>query len=155
MIWPEPFGFLLVIALIVVALAVGLVVIVRGRKKWKRISLGCGIISAPWLLLILSAVLTPNIDNWNPLITSDERTWGLWERDDDTVELKADSTFTATLSGVSKNGTWKRDDFNLHLSPSTGSERYMRFVEHEGELLLLLDPPKGEPGRPGPIARRK
>jgi hypothetical protein len=151
----EPFGGLLLLAAIAASLIVGLLVIVTGRKRKKMVFTGLGIIAAPWFLLALLAILSPGIDEWNPMLTSDSAAWGTWEGDGYSIVLRPDSTYAANLNGESMSGSWRRTDINVYLSGGTVEERYMRFVEDSGDLLLLPDPPRDESPYPGPITKRR
>jgi len=151
---PEPFGGLIILVAIAASFIVGLFVIITGRKHKKRVFAGLGIIAAPWLLLGLFAILSPGIDEWNPVLESDSAAWGTWKGEGYLIELKPDSTYTADLNGESKSGTWRRMDFNVYLSDGGVEEHYMRFVEDSGDLLLLPDPPRDESPYPGPIMKR-
>jgi hypothetical protein len=152
---PEPFGGLLLLAAIAASFILGLFIIVTGRKRKKMLFTGLGIIAAPWFLLALLAILSPGIDEWNPMLASDSAAWGTWEGDGYSIVLKPDSTYTANLNGESVSGSWRRTDFNVYLSGGTVEERYMRFVEDSGDLLLLPDPPRDESPYPGPITERR
>jgi len=152
---PEPFGGLIFLAFIAASLIIGLLVIVISRKRKIAVLTGLGIIAGPWCLLALLAIISPGIDEWNPILTSDFDAWGTWEGDGYTVVLNPDSTYTANLDGQSLSGSWRRMDFNVYLSSSSAQERYMRFVEDSGELLLLPDPPRDESTNPGPITKKR
>ncbi len=152
---PEPFGGLLLLAAIVASFFFGLLIIVTGRKRKKMLITGIGVIAAPWFLLVLLAILSPGIDEWNPMLTSDSAAWGTWEGDGNSIVLKPDSTYTANLNGASVSGRWRRTDFNIYLSGGTVDERYMRFVEDSGDILLLADPPRNQSPYPGSIMKRK
>jgi hypothetical protein len=152
---PEPFGGLLLLAAIAASFIVGLLVLVTGRKRNKMLFAGVGIIAAPWFLLALLAILSPGIDEWNPILASDSAAWGTWEGDEYSIVLKPDSTYSANLKGESISGSWRRMDFNVYLSGGNVDERYMRFVEDSGDLLLLPDPPRDESPYPGPIMKRR
>lgn len=152
---PEPFGGLLLLAAIAASFLIGLAVVVTGRKCRKRICVGVGIIFAPWILLGLLAIISPGIDEWNPSLESDSSAWGTWEGDGYLIELNPDSTFTAKLKNESATGAWRRTDWNVYLVTADGEERYMRFVEDSGDLILLPDPPRDESPQPGPITKRR
>lgn len=152
---PEPFGGLLILAVIAASFVIGLLVIITGLKHRNRVLAGFGIICAPWFLIAFLALLSPGIDEWNPILDSDAYAWGTWEGEGYKIVLNSDSTFTADLKGKSMNGNWRRMDFNLYLSNDANQERYMRFVIDSGELLLLPDPPRDEPTHPGPITRKR
>lgn len=152
---PEPFGILLLLAAIAGSFVVGSVIAIAGRKSGKGLFTGIGIMAAPWMLLVLLIMSTPGIDEWNPTLSSDAAAWGDWEGDGYLIKLNADSTFTAKLKQESITGNWRRMDFNVYLVTADGNERYMRFVEDSGRLLLLPDPPRDESPRPGPVTRKK
>ena len=149
------FGTLLLLAAIAASFIVGLLVMITGRKRKKRLLAGLGIMAAPWFLLALLAILSPGIDEWNPTLESDSAAWGTWEGDGFSIVLKPDSTYTANLKGESRSGTWRRLDFNIYLSDMGVEDRYMRFVEDSGDLLLLPDPPRDESPYPGPIMKKR
>ncbi len=152
---PEPFGGLIILVAIAAALIVGLVVAISGRKSKRTLAVGIAIIGAPWLLLILLVILSPqDIDEVNPNIVSDSEVFGVWKIDDYTIALRPDSSFVATIEGLPLKGKWRRMDWNLYLTESNGIERYMRFVQDSGDLLLLPKPPDGDYLDPGPMARR-
>ena len=154
MLLPEPFGGLIMLAAIAVFFIVGVCITIVGRKSRRRVVSGIFIIITPWILLSLLYLVSPRIDDWNPSLSSDSAAWGTWEGDGYVVELKSDSTYTAQLKDESISGTWKRMDFNVYLSTSDNQERYMRFVEDSGILLLLPDPPRDESPHPGPITKK-
>jgi hypothetical protein len=152
---PEPLGGLIILVAIVFALIVGLVVATAGRKSKRTLTVGIAIISAPWFLLILMVILSPpDIDEVNPNIVSDSEVFGVWKIDDYAITLRPDLTFVATIEGLPLEGKWRRMDWNLYLTESNGIERYMRFVQDSGDLLLLPKPPEGDYFDPGPMARR-
>ncbi|MBC7981112.1 MAG: hypothetical protein H7Y36_11165, partial [Armatimonadetes bacterium] len=105
--------------------------------------------------LLIASFLIPEIDEWNPVIDSDSDAWGSWEGEGYRIELKQDSTFTMKEGTESKSGNWRRMDYNLYLSSEDSPERYMRFVEEAGDLLLLPKPQYGEPFQPGPITKKR
>ncbi|MFT5489863.1 MAG: hypothetical protein ACI8V5_000202 [Limisphaerales bacterium] len=152
---PEPFGGLLLLAAFAVSFIVGLFVAIAGRESKKRVFTGIGIIAAPWILLALLAILSPGIDEWNPTLDADSAAWGTWEGDGYLIELKSDSSYAAKLKDESRSGTWRRMDWNVYLANADGQERYMRFVEDSGGLLLLPDPPRDDSLSTGPITRKR
>lgn len=152
---PEPFGGLLLLLAIVVFFIAGIAVAVIGRKSRRRVFTGLGIIAAPWLLLLMLAVLSPGIDEWNRDLESPSEAWGIWEGDGYRIELSSDQSFSSKRDGELLTGTYRIEDWNVFLTDGSGKEGYMRFVEDSGELLLLPDPPRDESPRPGPITRKR
>lgn len=149
MTWPEPFGGIIFLVIIAITFVVGLHV---GKKSARK---GILIIVTPWIALILASIIFPDIDEWNPMIKSDESAWGLWEGDGYRIQLNSDETFTFQFEDQSLQGTWSRMDFNVYLNADSGKDLYMRFVEDSGNLLLLPKPPIDESPRPGPITRKR
>jgi len=154
---PEPFGGIMILAGIIVLTVVGVAIAITGvkRKSRNHKMVGLGLISAPWIILLLIALLSPGIDEWNPAIKSDTDVHGVWQGDGYSIQLNSDYTFVATFPNVGGNGTWRRDDWNLSLSETDSLFANLRFVEDSGELLLLPKPPSGASTDPGPITRRK
>ena len=152
---PEPFGGLLLLLAITASFFVGIVVAVIGRRSRKQVCIGIGIIAAPWILLLLLAILSPGIDEWNRDLKTPSEAWGTWEGDGYQIELNPDRSFTSKRGGESLSGTYRVEDWNVFLTEDSGTESYMRFVEDSGELLLLSDSPRDESPRPGPITRKR
>ncbi len=149
MAWPEPFGGIIFLVIILVSFVSGLRI---ARKSARN---GILIIVAPWIILIVASLFFPNIDDWNPMLKSDESAWGLWIGDGYRIQLNPDETFTLQFEDQSLQGTWRRMDFNVYLKADSGKDLYMRFVEDSGNLLLLPKPPMDESPRPGPITRKR
>lgn len=151
----EPFGGLFILAGIAGSFFLGLAIAIVGRRSKIFLITGVGIIVAPWALLILASVLIPGIDEWNPTIESDSEAVGSWEGDGYKIELKRDATFVMQHGSKSSSGIWRRMDWNVYFTFDHEPERYMRFVEDSGELLLLPEPPNDESFQPGPIMKRR
>ena len=113
------------------------------------------VIVIPWIILCLLALFFPVIDEWNPSLESESDAWGTWQGDEYLITLNSDLTFTAKLKNESIKGTWRRMHFNVYLNANEGQERYMRFVEDSGDLLLLPEPPRDESPYPGPITKKR
>ena len=152
---PEPFGGVLLLLAITGSLIVGGTIAVLGRRSRNRVFAGIGIIAAPWIMLLLLAVLSPGIDEWNRDLKSPSEAWGTWEGDGYHIELNSDQSFSSTHDGQSLTGTYRIEDWNVFLTDSNGKDGYMRFVEDSGELLLLPNPPRVEMVNPGPITRKR
>ncbi len=152
---PEPFGGFLLLAAIAVSTFAGVVVLLVGKSSRKVVFAGYGMIAAPWIFLAMIALLSPGIDEWNPSIQSDSDAWGTWEGGGYLIDLNADLTYDAVLKDESINGTWAREDWNLYLTGADGRERYMRFVEDSGQLILLPKPPRDDSPYPGPKTRKQ
>ena len=152
---PEPFGGLLLLLAIAAFFVVGIAVAIIGRKSRKQIGIGIGFIATPWILLLLLALLSPEIDEWNRDLKTPSEAWGTWQGDGYLIELKSDLSFTSKRDGQSLTGTYRIEDWNVFLTENNGKECYMRFVENSGELLLLPDPPRVEMVNPGPITRKR
>lgn len=73
-------------------------------------------------LLLLGAFLvgveifSPEIE-YNPIVSS-EQLVGTWRDGSDSLALKQDGTYVYSRDGARYTGTWKNDDWNLHLSPN-------------------------------------
>jgi hypothetical protein len=155
MIWPEPFGGIMFLSLATVTLFTGLVIAIRGRESKSEFRKGITIIAAPWMVIVLISLIFPSIDEWNPILQSDEAAFGFWEGSGYKIQLNSDSTFTLNYKDQSLEGTWRRMDFNVYMRADTGKEHYMRFVEDSGKLILLPKPPIDESPRPGPITKKR
>ena len=105
--------------------------------------------------MLLLALLSPEIDEWNRDLKAPSEAWGTWQGDGYLIELKSDLSFTSKRDGQSLTGTYRIEDWNVFLTENNGKNGYMRFVEDSGELLLLPDPPRDESPRPGPITRKR
>lgn len=152
----EPFGGLVILALIAVALIAGLTVAIVGRKSKRTLSMGVLIIAAPWMLLLLLAALSPHeIDEWNPSIHSDSEIIGEWKIDGSSVTIQPDSSFAAAIQGDVFKGNWIRKDWNLFLTDMNGAEHQMRFVQDRGELILLPNLPEHDHFAPGTMALKR
>jgi hypothetical protein len=152
----EPFGGLVILLVIAVTLIVGLIVAIAGRKSKRTVAVGVLIVAAPWMLLMLLMMLSPHeIDEWNPAIGSDTDVIGKWTTDGYLIAIRPDSSFEATIQGISLKGSWRRMDWNLYLTDSNGAERYMRFVHDSGDLILLPNPPVDDDFVPGPMAIKR
>ena len=152
---PEPFGGLLLLLAIAASFCVGVAVAIIGRRSRKQVCIGVGIVAAPWVLLLLLAVLSPGIDEWNRDLKDPSEAWGIWEGEGYQIELNSDSSFTSRRGGQTSNGTYRVEDWNVFLTENNGKNGYMRFVEDSGELLLLPEPPRDESPHPGPITRKR
>ena len=152
---PEPFGGILLLLVIAASFVAGVAVAVIGSKSRKQVFTGIGIITTPWVLLLIFAVLSPGIDEWNRDLKTPSEAWGTWEGDGYIIELNPDQAFSSKRDGESLIGTYRVEDWNVFLTEDNGKKGYMRFVEDSGELLLLPDPPRVEMVRPGPITRKR
>jgi len=153
MAWPEPFGGIIFLAIVAISFVAGLLIVISGFKSKRTVRKGLSIIVAPWIILAVASLMFPGVDDWNPMLKSDESAWGLWKGDGYRIQLNPDATFALQFKDDSIKGTWRRMDFNVYLKADSGKDLYMRFVEDSGNLILLPKPPMDESPRPGPITR--
>lgn len=124
------------------------------KKSLKMRRMGVGLIAAPWVLVLVLSIIQPGIDEWNPKIESDAQVRGAWEGDGYAINLGPGGSFDFSGNGESMRGQWQRDDWNLNLTGNEGGTRRMRFVEDQGQLLLLTNP-RGPDHETGPVMKRK
>lgn len=95
--------------------------------------------------MMVAGFLADDIE-YNPWISPSQALVGIYQSNDQTLELRADGTYTATGFAEMKSGQWSNFDWNLHLSNCRLSEP--RVITRNGHLCIApyyhgVDPPIG------------
>jgi len=85
---------------------------------------------------------------WNPEIKDDVVVEGIWDDQHHTLQLESNHGFTYQDNGVVTTGTWKREDWNLYLTPQGNIPKNWppnsRFIRYQNRLRVLIHDP-GDP----------
>jgi len=140
-----PFGYaLFVIVLLSMTLGgIGLVAYGLWRRKLLRFGIGAGLLAL--VAAIASANLAADRDlDLNPMIRSDSTIVGLWLQGADTLNIRADHSFTCrgrACRDLALAGTWARaQDFDILFRAASGGEVRRRVVRYRNQLRLTVFP---------------
>jgi hypothetical protein len=136
-----PFGYLFIALFLVAGFVFGIICIIWGYRKHSRRAkwLGGGIVAIVIALGVAQDFYDRNLE-WNPPIETDAEITGTWADSSETLTLSTNAIFTYHNAARTENGTWTRDDWNLHLH-STNFETSMRFVQYRSIYHLMRQPP--------------
>ena len=153
---PVPFGGVIVLSLLLVALTVGCALLYSAYRARPhnavRTRAGMAVLggTAAIILISIGAEELFGVQEWNPFPLRGETLVGAWRDGADRLDLRADGTYTLVASNrpvygaANAAGRWSLDDWNLQLDDALGRHAAsLRVVVARGEYRIM--PAVGDP----------